>query len=90
MEENDSFRQGLEAVREKARANGNQIGVGEILTCFPHRELGEEEIPGIYRYWEEQGFRLENYKLHDPRTAPVAELPLTGEKKAFFQLYRED
>ncbi len=90
MEENDSFRQGLEAVREKARANGNQIGVGEILTCFPHRELGEEDIRRIYRYLEEQGIRLENYELHDTRSVSVGEPPLTGEEKAYFQMYLED
>ena len=90
MEENESMRQGLLAVREKARANQNQISIGEILTCFSHMELGEEQIHQIYRYLEEQQIVLEDYELHDTRSVSVGEPPLTGEEKAYFQMYLED
>lgn len=90
MEENESMRQGLEAVREKARANQNRIGIGEILTCFSHMELGEEQIHRIYQYLEEQQITLEDYELHDTRSVSVGKPALTGEEKAYFQMYLED
>lgn len=90
MEANESMRQGLEAVREKARANQNRISIGEILTCFSHMELGEEQIHRIYQYLEEQQIMLEDYEIHDTRSVSVGEPALTGEEKAYFQMYLED
>ncbi len=90
MAEKEAWKQGLAAVREKAAANGNHITVGEILSCFSNMELDEEQIRLIYRYVEDEHIEIEDYEPHDTRTVAVGSAPLSGEEKAYFQMYLKD
>ncbi|WP_434311241.1 sigma-70 domain-containing protein [Hominifimenecus sp. rT4P-3] len=90
MEEKENWQRGLEAVREKAAANGNRIAVGEILACFPGIALSEEQIRLIYRYLEDTHIEIEDYEPHDTRSVAVGSGRLSGEEKAYFQMYLKD
>ncbi len=89
--EEREFRMGLSRLSEKAAGRDGHIAIGEILACFPGRELTQEQVSQIYQYAEEEHIVIEDYQLHDTRSVTVgAPKKLTGEEKEYFKMYEED
>ncbi len=86
----ERFRRGLIALRKKAGENHDHITVPEILSSFPEMTLNQDQITLVYRYLEEEHIVVEDYILHDTRQVPITEKELTGEEKAYFQMYLDD
>lgn len=90
MNDKKKLKEGLAAIHKKANANFNHITVGEILAGFPGMELSEDQIRLIYKYLDEEHIIVEDYQPHDTRTVTPDKPALTGEEKAYFQMYLQD
>ena len=88
----EMFRKGLAEIRKKAAGNFNHITVEEIVKSFPKMELTKKQIDMIHQYLKEEHIILEEYHTHDTRSVTVGSGPekLTGEEKAYFQMYLDD
>lgn len=90
MQEKEYFREGLAEMRRVAEGKYNHITVADILSCFPDRQLTRHEIGLIYQYAKEEHIIIEDYRPHDTRSVPLGKPKLTGEEKAYFQMYLSD
>lgn len=90
VDKEEIFRQGLAEIRKQAAKNFNHITVEQIIACFPGMKLTKKQIELIHKYLKETHIVLEDYTPHDTRSVTVGDPPLTGEEKAYFQMYLED
>lgn len=90
MDAKEQFRAGLARMRAAAAENDSHITIAQILACFPDRKLTREEIRLIYQYAKEEHIIIEDYQPRDTRSVSLGKRGLTGEEKAYFQMYLQD
>ena len=77
-------------MRHLAEGKLNHLTISEIIGCFPDRQLTKKEIALIYQYAKEEHIVIEDYRPHDTRSVSLGKPKLTGEEKAYFQMYLSD